>query len=116
MSHYISRSTIYSDSGRRRQVQTLTYFTESQAFEKGFREMRAAMKEAVAAFKAEGYAHLRDLPGELGLTAQFIAVVAPAQAILTGTSSFRLDKLATYLSSDGPRRYFEEGLGLLLKA
>ena len=110
MSHYISRATIYSVPVRDAEAQTLRYFTEPQVFHTGFHEMRAAMKEVVAAFRAEGYAHLRDLPGELGLTAQFIGTVSPAQAILSGTSSFRLDKLATYLSQDGPRRYFEDGL------
>jgi hypothetical protein len=71
------------------------------------------MAESVAAFKAEGYANLPELPGDLGLTAQFIGIVAPAQAILAGTSSFRLDKLATYLSTNGPQRYFEEGLAIV---
>jgi hypothetical protein len=107
---YVSRSTIYSIPTRDAEAPTLPYFTESQAFGHGFREMRVAMGEAVAAFKAEGYARLPDLPGDLGLTAQFIGVVAPAQAILTGTSSFRLDKLATYLSGDKPQQHVEEGL------
>jgi len=105
--HYVSRSTIYSVPVRDAEVQTLRYFTESRMFGQGFREMRAAMAHSVAAFNAEGYGKLPDLPGDLGLTAQFISVVAPAQAILTGTSSFRLDKLAAYLSSDGAQRYFE---------
>ena len=109
---YISRSTIYSVPTRDTEVQTLPYFTEPLAFGYGFHEMRASMGEAVAAFKAEGYVKLPDLPGDLGLTAQFISVVAPAQAILTGTSSFRLDKLATYLSSDGPQQHFAEGLAV----
>src|SRR6185295_15246410 len=64
----------------------------------------------VAAFKNEGYNTLPDLPGDWGLTAQFIGLVTPAQAILSGTSSFRLDKVAAYLSSEGPRRYFQDGL------
>ena len=111
--HYVSRSTIYSVPVRDAEVQTLRYFTESRVFEQGFREMRGAMAQSVAAFKAEGYAKLPDLPGDLGLTAQFIGVVAPAQAILSGTSSFRLDKLAAHLSSDGPQRYFEEHVAIV---
>jgi hypothetical protein len=106
--HYVSRSTIYSVPVRDADVQTLRYFTESRMFDQGFREMRAAMAHSVAAFNAEGYGKLPDLPGDLGLTAQFISVVAPAQAILSGTSSFRLDKLAAYLSNDGAERYFEQ--------
>jgi len=48
--------------------------------------------------------------GELGLTSQFLSLVAPGQAILVGTSSFRLDRLMKYLSADGPRAYFTDGL------
>lgn len=107
---YISRTTIYSIPARGGAAQTLTYFTEPQVFDEGFSEMRQAMADVVAAFKAEGYVKLAELPGDLGLTAQFLSIVSPAQAILKGTSSFRLDKLAVYLSSEGPRRYFEGGL------
>lgn len=110
MPNYISRSTIYSIPVNGSQVQTLTYFTEPRVFGEGFREMRQAMADVVAAFKAEGYINLPDLPGDLGLTAQFIATVSPTQAILKGTSSFRLDRLAAYLSDDGARKYFEAGL------
>ncbi|MDT7540215.1 MAG: hypothetical protein QOE33_119 [Acidobacteriota bacterium] len=112
LASYISRATIYSVPMREAEVPTLTYFTDSRVFGSGFREMRAAMKESVAAFKAEGYGSLPDLPGDLGLSAHFIGQVTPAQAIVSGTSSFRLDKLATYLSCDGPERYFKEGLGV----
>jgi hypothetical protein len=68
------------------------------------------MRESIDAFREEGSSQAPTLRGELGLTAQFISQVAPAQAILSGTTSFRLDKVAAYLSSDGPRLYFEEGL------
>jgi hypothetical protein len=44
----------------------------------------------------------------MGLTAEFLSHVAPAQAILSGTSSFRIDKVATYLSSEGAEKYFRE--------
>jgi hypothetical protein len=109
---YSSRSTIYAVPVREAQVQTVAYFTESRSWDRGFAEMRVAMKEAVSAFNAEGYARLPDLPGDLGLTAQFLSIVAPAQAILTGTTSFRLDKVASYLSGDGAQRYFQEGMAV----
>lgn len=112
ISNYVSRSTIYTVPVDGAEVQTLTYFTEPRVFAEGFQEMRQAMADVVTAFKAEGYAQLPDLPGELGLTAQFIGVVSPAQAILSGTSSFRVDKIAAYLSSEGPQRYFENGLSV----
>jgi hypothetical protein len=110
MSRYISRSTIYSVPAQDTPIQTLVYFTDPRAFGKGYPEMRTAMGESIAAFREEGYSNLPELPGDLGLTAQFISVASPAQAILAGTSSFRLDKLASYLSPEGVRLYFHERL------
>ena len=110
--NYISRSTIYSVPVRGGQVQTLIYFTDPAVFDESFHEMRQAMAATVASFKAEGYIKMPDLPTDLGLTAQFISIVSPGQAILSGTSSFRLDRLAAYLSSDGAQRYFEKGLNV----
>lgn len=110
ISNYISRSTVYGIPGRNAEVRTMNYFTEPQSFGKQFDEMRVAMQESVSAFADEGHVKLPDLPEGLGLTAQFIGQVAPAQAILSGTTSFRLDKLDTYLSSAGPDQYFSEGL------
>lgn len=107
---YISRANIYAVPADGTEVQTLTYFTDPRVFEEGFRAMRQAMAGCVGAFKTEGYNTLPDLPGDLGLTAQFIGLVTPAQAILSGTSSFRLDKLAAYVSSEGPQLYFKENL------
>jgi len=110
MSNYISRASVYSLPAREDKARTLSYFTQPEMFGEGFRGMRRAMKESVAAFKSEGNTNLPDMPGDWGVTAQFIGQVQPAQAILSGTSSFRLDKLATYLSSNGPERYFKKGL------
>lgn len=109
---YISRSTLFSVPVKEGTVQTLPYFTERHWFGNGFGEMRTAMQESVKAFVEEGTAGLAELPGDLGLTARFISQVAPAQAILIGTSSFRLDKLASYLSDDGLERYFVKELGV----
>ena len=103
---YIARATIYSVPVGDAEVQTLMYFTDPNVFEGQFDRMRQAMAESVAAFKADDYAHLPEVPGDLGLTAQFIATVSPSQAIISGTSSFRLDKLALYLSDRGPKYYF----------
>jgi hypothetical protein len=107
--NYISRSTIYSVPVRNAEVGTMDYFTEPQFFGDGFREMRIAMKESVEAFASEDGQSLPDGPGPLALTAQFIGHMAPAQAILSGTTSFRLDKLAAYLSEKGPKEYFKRG-------
>lgn len=107
MPDYISRSTIYSVPVRDGAVSTMDYFTEPHFFGDGFREMRIAMKESVDALVSEEGHSLPDGPGGLALTAQFIGHMAPAQAILCGTSSFRLDKLAVYLSDKGPTEYFK---------
>jgi len=103
---YIARSTIYSIPVDGYEVQTLMYFTDPNVFQGQFGRMRKAMAESVKSFKEDGYGHLPDVPGELGLTAQFISIVSPAQAIISGTSSFRLDKLDAYLSDKGPPFYF----------
>jgi hypothetical protein len=50
------------------------------------------------------------LPGELGLTLRMIQNAAPTQAILSGTTSFRLDLIDRYLSPEGPDFYFARGL------
>jgi len=110
--NYVSRSTINTIPTRNGEVPTSAFFTDPQVFGEGFRGMRIAMKKSVAAFKEEGCHWIPQIPGDLGLTAQYIGQVAPSQAIISGTSSFRLDKLATYLSSTGPESYFKEGLGV----
>ena len=112
MGVHVSRSTINSLPAQKGLARTLSYFTEPRLFGEGFRGMRIAMKESVAAFRHEGSAGVPEIPGELGLTAQFIGQVGPAQAIISGTSSLRLDKLATYLSPKGPESYFKKGLGI----
>jgi len=101
---YVSRNTICSIPTRSGDQQTVNYFTDPAVFEDAFDEMRAAMAASVTAFTAEGYMKLPDLPGDLGLTAQFLSTVVPGQAVLNGTTSFRVDKMAAYLSPDGAAR------------
>lgn len=103
---YIARATVYSVPVDGYEVQTLTYFTDPSVFQGQFGKMRQAMAYSVAAFKAEGHLQLPEVPGDLGLTAQFISIVSPSQTIITGTTSFRLEKIANYLSEPGPQRYF----------
>ncbi|HEY2964043.1 MAG TPA: hypothetical protein VGJ37_16605 [Pyrinomonadaceae bacterium] len=87
------------------------YFTDSHVFgNAGFREMRLAMKDSVEALQNEEGEFLPKVPGDMALTAEFLSHVAPSQAIVCGTSSFRLDKLATYLSADGAETYFKRWL------
>ena len=109
---YTERTSIYSIPTRNGEVWTMDYFTDRRRFGGRFTQMRAAMRDSVAAFDNEGHGRLPDLPDGLGLTAQFVGQVTPAQSILTGTSAFRLDKLDSYLSDRGPEQYFKKGLGV----
>ncbi|HEX8474350.1 MAG TPA: hypothetical protein VF666_09985 [Pyrinomonadaceae bacterium] len=112
MSTMASRTSITHIPVRDGEANLLNYFTEPRIFGRGFREMRAAMSEAVASFLDEEGKESLNLPGDVGLTVQFLTHVAPTQAILTGTSSFRLDRLAAYLSDNGAHVYFREGLSV----
>lgn len=108
---YVSRSTIFGVPASGNEAPAFRYFTDPRVFGvNGFNEMRLAMQEAVEVLKNEEGEYLPPVPGEMGLTAEFLSHVAPAQAILCGTSSFRLDKLATYLSPDGADKYFKQWL------
>src|SRR5207247_218566 len=71
--------------------------------------MRRAMADAVRDFE-DGSRPLA-LPGPLGLTVRFLRFMPPRQAVLKGSTSFRLDALQDYLSAEGPREYFTKGLG-----
>jgi DUF971 family protein len=87
------------------------YFADPHVFGRaGFREMRVAMKDAVDALQNEEGEFLPAVPGDMGLTAEFLSHVAPSQSIVCGTSSFRLDKLATYLSAGAAETYFKRWL------
>lgn len=110
---YVSRTTVFSVPTRHGPVAAFRYFTDPQIFgQRGFQEMRGAMKDAVVALKKEEGENLPAVAGEMGVTAEFLSHVAPGQTILTGTSSFRIDKLGLYLSPYGAQRYFDEWLGV----
>jgi hypothetical protein len=109
-STFHSRSSIYNLPVDETEENVLNYFTESGIFGHAFREMRAAMQESVHSFNDECDSPSMNIPGDLGLTMQFLGHASPAQAIISGTSSFRLDRLAAYLSDDGPETYFTKGL------
>ncbi len=113
---YHARTTVSSVPVKNSETPVLSYFTDARVYGAKFDEMRQAMEESVSAFRDEGYTTLEIPRHGLGLTAQFISDVAPAQTILSGTSSFRLDKLALYLSASGPEKYFAEGLGAACSA
>src|ERR1700741_1092552 len=107
---YVARSFVYSVPTPHGPARTMEYFTQRRWFGNGFNQMRAAMRDSVEAFAGEGHGKMPDLPDVLSLAAQFIAQVTPGQAILTGTTAFRLDKLESYLSKNGAEQYFKNGL------
>lgn len=107
---YIARAFVYTVPTRNGAARTMDYFTQRSSFGSGFNQMRAAMRDSVEAFADEGHGKMPPLPDALSLAAQFIAQVTPGQAILTGTTAYRIDKLETYLSKDGPEQYFKAGL------
>ncbi|HEX3185043.1 MAG TPA: hypothetical protein VHQ94_09600 [Pyrinomonadaceae bacterium] len=109
---YIARNTVYSiptRNGTLGSAPAFRYFTEPHVFGDGrFPAMRAAMKEAVKVYERDEGENLPAVGGDMGMTAEFLSHVAPAQSILCGTSSFRIDKVAGYLSSEGAEKYFRE--------
>lgn len=107
---YLSRVSAHYVPAAGGEVSTLEYFSDPDLYGEGFREMRGAMDEAVAAFAREYGANLPEAPGVLGRTMQFFTYSTPGQAVLSGTSSFRLDRLAACLSPGGAEGYFTEGL------
>ena len=112
MSMMVSRLSIFSVPRNGDEENILEYFTNPHLFGDGFLDMRAAMREAVEAFNDYDKSGLVEIPGDLGLTMQFLNHSTPGQAILSGSSAFRLDKVAWYLSERGPEIYFKQGLGV----
>jgi hypothetical protein len=109
-STFHSRTSIYNIPVDGTEQNVLSYFSEQGIFGEGFPEMRAAMRESVDSFNAEHQLPPLDIPGDIGLTMQFLGHASPTQSVISGTSSFRLDRLAAYLSDDGPETYFAKGL------
>jgi hypothetical protein len=110
---YMARNTVFAIPARNGGAPAFRYFTDARVFGEGrFREMRAAMASAVRVFERDEGENLPAFEGEMAMTAEFLSHVAPAQAILSGTSSFRIDKLATYFSRDGAEKYFKQYQGI----
>jgi len=108
---YVARNNVFSVPANGHQTPAFRYFTEPGVFgAAGFQDMRASMKASVEALKTEEGEFLPQVPGDMALTGEFLSHTTPSQAIVSGTSSFRLDKVATYLSADGAETYFKQWL------
>jgi len=111
ISRTLSISTIYTVPVNGQDQHIVDYFSNFN----GTRdpdEVRRAMSESLRAFRDDemGMVETPPLPGDFGLATQFLAQVVPTQSILMNTSSFRLDRLESYLSPEGADIYFCQGL------
>ncbi|WP_263352891.1 hypothetical protein [Acidicapsa acidisoli] len=93
------------------EVHLLDYLTDESSFGADFGSMRAAMQTCIDAFPSDTGVAKASYASEAGRTLQFIGQALPEQAILTGSSSYRLDRILLYLSDTGPEAYFRIGLG-----
>jgi hypothetical protein len=110
ISRTLSLSTIYAVPVNGAEQNIVSYFSDFSSARHPD-EMRVAMRQVIAAFRKEdGASSTPSLPGDLGLATQFLGQVIPSQSILMGTSSFRLDRVASYLSPQGADIYFTKGL------
>jgi hypothetical protein len=109
MSQMLGMTSIASVPNGGAQTPLVNYFSHRSEFGQGFDEMRDQMRRAVEAM--EENQPRNDLQGPIGLTTRFILATVPNQAWIAGTTSFRLDRTAAYLSPRGPEIYFTEGLG-----
>jgi hypothetical protein len=110
-SHTVSRSSIVEVPGADGPVHLLDYLTDRRAFGPGFDDMRRALSACADGLSRHSCMARASYQGERGRTLQFIGQASPEQAVIRGSSSFRLDRLALYLSDEGPEEYFVDGLG-----
>ncbi len=102
MSRMIALTTVRTIPVQGGEAFLTEYFTDPGLFGQGFSQMRSEMGKAVAAVNpsSEGL-------GGLALTVDFMRAMKPKQAILAGTSSFRLDKVRDCLTAAGANPDFD---------
>jgi hypothetical protein len=112
ISRTLSLSTIYAVPVNGAEQHIVAYFSDFSGTPHPD-EKRLAMRRAITAFRDETPGvSTPALPGDFGLATQFLGQVVPSQSILLGTSSFRLDRLSSYLSPQGADIYFAQGLNV----
>jgi hypothetical protein len=110
VSRTIYLSNVTSVPAERGPVNVIRYFTDPSFHDGGFDALRAAIHNVV---NEELGPEQRPVPEhDAALSGAFVGLISPGQAILCGSSSFRLDTLARHLAPDGAQRYFSEGLGI----
>jgi hypothetical protein len=107
ISRTVSVSTIYGVPVNGGERHIVDYFTRLNG-PSGRDETRDAMRRSIDAYCREMRTRALPVSSDVELAAQFLGQVAPTQAVLVGTSSFRLDRLVAHLSPDGADRYFAQ--------
>jgi hypothetical protein len=95
-----------------KEAHIVDYLTCNKVFGEGFEQMRKSLRSCVDTLPPDSGIGVHNYDGPVGLTLQFLAQTGPQQALLINTTSFRLEQLALYLSEEGPKRYFDQGLGV----
>jgi len=110
VSKLLALATFRTVPFNKEEVHLIDYFTDPDVFGDSYKSMRGHMERCVSDFDFLYGDELAQVPGEVGLTGRFIAHALPCQGIFTQTSSWRLDRLANYLSPAGADAYFIKGL------
>ncbi len=107
----VAISSVVEVPSERGPIHILDYLTEGGSFGEGFEPMRRSMRQTAASLPLDTGVKMPKYEGPLGETLRFIAQAVPQQAIQIHTTSYRLERVAGWLSEAGMRRYFE-GAGL----
>lgn len=110
-SRTVQINSIVSIPGSEGETHLMDYLSDGNCFGTGFEDTQRAMKTCVEAFPSDTAVGIASYQGHAGLALQFVGQALPTQAILAGSSSYRLDRILLYLSCDGPEAYFHAGLG-----
>ena len=108
VSHTLAMTTIVTLPLHGQEVFLLRYFDDPNIYPGDYDVMRRHMTGSLR--------HMENLKKDpqcrttLELTGRFIGSANPTQGIQLGNSSFRFDRVATYLSPGGPDAYFRNGL------
>lgn len=110
-SRTVQNNSIVSLPAANGDAHLLDYLTDENCFGAQFESTRASMRSCSDAFPSDTAVAKASYAGEAGATLQFIGQALPEQAILAGSTSYRLDRILLYLSDSGPEAYFRAGLG-----